>query len=267
MKHAKGCKMRKMIKVEIYKTVHYLLVCGALLIAVAMGFYVGFSPNYQAEVEWYMIHYPKIEYIVIIELCCAPLALFSMFATSYLGSVDFSAGTVRNALSVGVSRSRYFFARMAVYMLMILVMFGATMLSYGLSRFCRNLGEGQVNRALSMGEYTVIFLIMLLQLWALAAFSNMLCYFFRNQLIPMITVLGLFYVYVLVSELAKQYGLDRLYDLVGLFPARVLERCTYYTVSVGIFQFEFLRSGLSALAIIVVCSAIGYMRFRYSDQS
>lgn len=258
--------MKKLIGVEIYKVTHYWLMWGVLLFAVVQSFYVGLSRNYQAQMEWYIVHYPKIEYIAVLELCSIPIALMEMLMSTWLSSVDFSAGTIRNALSVGVSRSRYFFSRLAAHMFMTFVLSCALMLSYGFSRFCRNLREGHVNTALSVGEYAVIFLIILLQLWALGAFANMLCYFLRNQLISMVTFLGLLYAYAFVSRLAEIYGLDTLLGCLELFPIRVLECCTYYATH-GIFRFDFLKSGLSALAVIVACNIAGYVRFRYSDHS
>lgn len=258
--------MKKLIGVELYKVTHYWLMWGVLLFAVVQSLYVGLSHNYQAQMEWYIVHYPKIEYIAVLELCSIPIALMEMLMSTWLGSADFSAGTVRNALSVGVSRSGYFFSRLAVNMLMTFVLSCALMLSYGFSRFCRNLRDGQVNTALSAGEYAVIFLLTILQLCALSAFANMLCYFLRNQLISMVTFLGLLYSYAFASSLAEIYGLDTLLGYLELFPIRVLERCTYYAAQ-GIFQFDSLKSGLSALAVIMVCSAAGYVRFRYSDHS
>lgn len=260
------CKMKKLIGVEIYKVTHYWLMWGILLFAIVQSLYVGLSHNYQAQMEWYIVHYPKIEYIAVLELCSIPIALMVVLMSTWLSSADFSAGTIRNALSVGVSRSRYFFSRLAAHMLMTFALFCALMLSYGFSRFCRNLREGKVNTALSVGEYAVIFLIMLLQLCALSAFANMLCYFLRNQLISMVTFLGLLYAYAFVSRTSEIYGLDALHDYMELFPIRVLERCPYYA-TYGIFQFDFLKSGLSALAVIVVCNVAGYVRFRYSDHS
>ena len=82
----------------------------------------------------------------------------------------------------------------------------------------------------------------------------------------MVTFLGLLYSYAFASSLAEIYGLDTLLGYLELFPIRVLERCTYYAAH-GIFQFDFLKSGLSALAVIVACNIIGYVRFRYSDYS
>lgn len=258
--------MKKLIGVEIYKVTHYWLMWGVLLFITVQSLYVGLSHNYQAQMEWYIVHYPKIEYIAVLELCSIPIALMEILMSTWLGSADFSAGTVRNALSVGVSRSGYFFSRLAAHMFMTFALSCALMFSYGFVRFCRNLWEGQVNTALSAGEYAVIFLIMLLQLCALSAFANMLCCFFRNQLISMVTFLGLLYAYVFVLRMAEIYGLDTLHGYLELFPIRVLERCTYYA-TYGIFQFDFLKSGLSALAVIVVCNVVGYVRFRYSDHS
>ena len=258
--------MKKLIGVEIYKVAHYWLVWGVLLFAVVQSLYVGLSHNYQAQMEWYVVHYPKIEYIAVLELCTIPIALMEILMSTWLSSADFSAGTVRNILSVGVSRSRYFFSRLAAHMLMTFALFCVLMLFYGFSRFCRNLREGQVNTALSTGEYAIIILIMLLQMCALGALANMLCYFFRNQLISMVTILALLYAWVFVSHMAESYGLDTLHGYLELFPIRVLERCPYYA-TYGVFRFDFLRSGLSALAVIVVCNVIGYVRFRYSDYS
>lgn len=258
--------MKKLIGIEFMKMKYYLVTWLAAVITVGQGF---FHAVLMDKYHFNLVRYPKLEYVVYIYLTARLICMISLFMAAYVIAGDFSMRTVQNVLSTGVDRKKYYLSRLFAQMLFLFITYAGGCIAFVVSRIVIT---GAVNTAMSFWEFTAFFLVMALQPMVYIALANMISVFCKNQSIAVIlSELSLFLalilrIYAMGEEFYTGTGSQLLKGPLAYEPLYLLETCDMYVYSAaGIFSFAYFKYAISALVIITITSAVGYVRLIRSD--
>lgn len=248
--------MRKLIAVELTKIRYYWVMWGAVLFALGASVAAALAGRYEETVA----QYPVLEYLLFFYVTGRTFAILTILIAAYAINEDFSMGTVRNVLSVGVDVVKYYLSRLFALMLFIS---GVYLLSFLLYVAVRILSTGRVNGAMAMGELMGVFLMMALQLMAYVAIAGAISMFLRNQAAAMITGEMWLFVALVLAEYNKSGA--GILGFIGYEPLMVMQKVDVWGIPGKVFTLGYFKYGLSAAVLIVLASAVGYLRFMGSD--
>ena len=177
---------------------------------------------------------------------------------------DFSTGTVKNALTAGIARRDYYFARLGVQMLLTAFGFGLGQLAYIVCHVVRpwHLWEDSGREIQMFGAKLALYiLVSLLQLIAYVSVVNAVCYYVKRQVAAMVTGMVLIYMETILRQLAESGNLETLQQITRYLPARILYDLFSSAAYDRVLTADFLGYGISALAIIAASSIAGYVKF------
>ena len=249
--------MKNVIRAEWYKLCHDLLIWIVPVYYAAMGFYSAFYYHEIMDYRW------GLELFVLPEVVWLQIAFAVVVVTGYAVSGDFSRHTIQNALTVGVNKKDYYFSRLLVQMEFTGAMFAISLLVHTVCRLVHPKGNADVAVEFLWGKLLIYMFVVLLLLWAYVAILNMLAYFIKKQVIVMAVGMGVIYAEAIIRQMARSndWGVIRL--LVDWLPSNVERKMFEHAVYDTIFTGEFLGYGICAVAVIVISSAVGYIRFCY----
>lgn len=250
--------MKSVVRAEIYKLKRSrLLIFCSVSVYLGTGLFYGF---YGAEI---FREYEGLELFALpafgwLMYCFATVVAAGLF----LGG-DFSRGTVKNALAVGVSKRDYYFVRLGIQMLMTAFSFAFGQTAYVICHLVWPWEDSNRQVELLGVKLAVYSVTALLQMLAYVALINAICYFVKKQVVVMVTGVVLIYMEAIIRQLAEMNDLEAVLQVIQFMPARVLYRMFEFAVYDQVFTPEFLKYGLSALVIIGIGSAAGYVKFEY----
>lgn len=257
--------MKKLIGIELVKMRHYLATWLIAFITIGQGVFYAAVMKYASAIA----RYPKLEYISYIYSTARWICMASLFTAAYAIAGDFSMRTVQNVLSTGVDKKKYYLSRLFAQMIFMFAIYAGGCVAFILTRIA---STGTVNTAMPFWEFLAVFLVMALQPMVYVALANMISIFCKNQGIAIILgELSLFLALILrIYSLGKDFytgsGPKLLKGPIAYEPLYLLETCDMYVYSdAGIFSFAFFKYAVSALILIIITSAIGYVRLMRSD--
>lgn len=253
--------MKSIFGAELYKLGrNWLLWLFVALSFLGIGIYFGL---YEAEVFGL---YRGLALFGLPSLAWLPWCFLTAIATGLAIGGDFSAGTVKNALAVGVSRRDYYFARMGVQMLLTALGFGLGQLAYIVCRTVRpgDSWESPGREIQMFGVKLALYLLVaLLQLFAYVSVVNAVCYFLKRQMAAMVAGMVSIYIEAILRQMAESGDLEALLRITRHLPARILYNLFALAAYDNVLTTDFLECGPSALAIIAVSSIAGYVKFAF----
>lgn len=248
--------MKKLIGIEWLKMKHYWVVWAVIFSAVIHCAFMAFKGNY----DYAIAANPRIEYAVFMEVTARWFCMIVLLAVAFTISEDFSMRTVQNILAAGISRQKYYWAGLSSQLIFVSVLYAIGCVVYIVGRI---LYDGKMNTAMPLAEFIVIFLVMMLQLLAYAAFANMVSIFCKSQVTAMVISL----MWCFFALIFRSYSSDgtSVTGIMAYEPLNVLEGFGPMVGSDRIFSLDFIQYGISAGVIIMITSVIGYVRFVHSD--
>lgn len=249
--------MKNAICAELYKLRHNRLLWFVPVLYAAMGFYSGL---YEHEV---MNTYRGLELFSLTELAGLFLPFAVTTVTGYVTGGDFSRRTVQNALSVGTDRKSYYFSRLLVQGLLTGALFLVIWLPHIVCHLILPRGNTQAVIALLASKLMVYMAVLLLQLLAYVSVMNAVCYFVKKPLSAIVAGIILVYLEMILRQVATQNGVGFIRELVRFSPANVIHGFFAYAYYDRVFTGEFLGYGISAVFLMIISSAAGYIRFEY----
>ncbi len=250
--------MKNVFRAEIYILRHDRLLWLLPVLYCAVGIYAGFYDHAVMDV------YKGVELFSLPEI----LNLFFSFSvvtlTSYAIGGDFSRRTIRNVLSAGTDRKSYYCTRLLVQVLLTGALFACTVLLHVICHSLWPQGDADIRIAFLWQKLVIYIVMVLLQLLAQVSVMNAVCYFVRNQLVAIVFGIGMVYLEVVIRQAAEMNGMTSLQALVDFLPTNVIRDMFAYAVYDRVFTGKFFLYGLSAVLIIAVSSAAGYVRFCYA---
>lgn len=187
------------------------------------------------------------------------LVIFGAFVSLYIGE-EFQYGTIRNALSLGRSRTKYYLSKLVTAE--IITLFLTLLLTIlGVSIYTLCFGFGQIEGFSNVWEFwTKVFFAELLLTLAATATSVALTFIVRNTSLALITT----FVYTLLVAFLP--GIFNHYESLSFLPEWFVQTWLIYTdfASSGIYA-QIPQMIVVSLVTIVVSSAIGMMVFQKSD--
>lgn len=254
--------MKSVFRAELYKLGRnwLLLLCAAL-------FYIGAGIIYGMDKAEVYDTYKGLELFGLPAFAWLTYCFAAVLITGLFIGEDFSRGTIKNALTVGVFRRDYYFARMLVQMLVTGALYLSGVLAYVICHMVYPQGNS-VREIELLGMKVVVYtMVSLLQLLAYVALVNAICYFVKKQVAAMVTGMVLIYTEAIIRQLVEAGNVPFLRQAVQYLPARVLYRMFSLALYDQIFTMDFLKYGISALVIIGVCGIAGYVKFERSTLS
>jgi len=247
------------VRAEFYKLGRAkVLWCMPLLFA-AFGIYYA-----TMDFEVFRL-YSGLDLFVLPTLANSYFMLFVLILAGYFIGMDYTGKTIKNVLSVGVSRRAYYFSRLGVLFLLIAVLYGTGMLGYVWGRGIFYPAESvQPKMELFGVKLAVCIMVSVLQLWADAAMVNAACYFMKRQLPSTLVGALVMYIELVIRQLANLYGFTSVSGAFDFAPVRVLKNTfEVYAMYDRILTFDYLKFAISALFLIVVSSVVGFIKFRF----
>lgn len=249
--------MKNAIQAELYKLRRDRLIWFVPVLYAAMGLYSGL---YEHEV---MNTYRGLELFSLTELAGLFLPFAVATVTGYAIGGDFSRRTVQNALSVGTDRKSYYFSRLLVQGLLTGALFLVIWLPHIVCHLILPRGNTQVRIALLVPKLMVYMAVLLLQLLAYVSVMNAVCYFVKNPLSAIVAGIILVYLEMILRQAATQNEVGFIRELVLFSPANVIHGFFAHAYYDRVFTGQFLGYGISAVLLITISSAAGYIRFGY----
>lgn len=248
--------MRRLIAAELTKIRYYRVIWGVALFALGISAAAALNGRY----EDIAVRRPDVEYLLFFYITARTFAILTILATAYVINEDFSMGTVRNVISVGVDVVKYYLSRLLAQMLFV---FGLYLLGFAVYVAARILSTGQVNTAMPFGELAGTFLMMALQLMAYVAIAGAISMFFRNQAGAMIV--GELWLFLSIMLDAYRASGASFLGFIVFEPLMVMQRVDVWGMSGAVYTFGYFKYGFSAAALIAAAAAVGYLRFMLSD--
>lgn len=255
--------MGKLILVEFRKMRHYRLIWGILFFSLGEGAYTACDGLY----DDFFMQNPGLEYIFLLCRSARSSVILTILASAYVAAEDFSMRTVQNVLTVGVSRKRYFYARLSSLMIFVVSL---TALRYVVYIAVRILLTGKVDTAMPAGEFLAAFAVMALQLTAYASVTSAVSMLCRSQAAAIL--IGEAWVFLSMAlriymgvDLAGENPAGSL-GAIAYEPMTVLERAAFdFLVPGKIFTPGFLWCGVTAILLILASAAAGYLYLQHTD--
>lgn len=245
------------MKAEWYKLRHDMLIWIVPLYYIFVGCY---STTYYHEI----MNYRKgLELFGMPDVAWVQLAFATVIVSGYVMGGDFSRHTIQNALAVGTSKKSYYFGRLLVQMQFAAGMFGIALFLHTVGRLVHPMGNSQVVIDYLWGKILVYMFVVLLLIWAYVSIMNMLVYFVQKQVIVMAAGIGFVYAEVIIRQVAIANDWKVVQYLVNWLPSNLERNLLEHAVYDTIFTAEFFRYGLCGIAVIVLSSAVGYVKFCY----
>ena len=249
--------MKSVFRAEIYILRHDRLLWLMPVLYCAVGIYAGFYDHAVMDI------YKGVELFSLPEILNVFFSFSVALLTSYVIGGDFSRRTVLNALSAGTDRKSYYCTRLLVQVLLTGTLFAGTGLIHVICHSLWPRGDADIRIAFLWQKLVVYMVMVLLQLLAQASVMNAVCYFVRNQLVAIVFGMGMVYLELIIRQAAEMNGMTSVRALADFLPTNVIRGIFAYAVYDRVFTGKFFLYGLSAVLIIAVSSAAGYVRFCY----
>lgn len=251
--------MTKLIVTELVKMRRYWIIWAAILTSLGHSIYSAYVYPYEYVIAQNSESL-KMEYVSFAYITPRWFSIVILMAVAYAIAEDFSMRTVQNALSVGISRKKYYVSRLVAQLVFVFAMFTVGWIAFIITRI---IVRGEVNTAMPLGEFLTFFVIIALQMMVYASLASMISILTRRQAIAVAVSESWIFFAIVLRTWYISYRLNILYFIV-YDPLVVIESMDDY-LAAGIFTFTFLKFGISAIVIIAVTSIIGYVHFMRSD--
>lgn len=205
--------------------------------------------------------YEGLELFSLPEILNMFLPFSVVIVTSYVIGGDFNRRTLQNVLSIGTEKKHYYYSRLLVQWMTTGALFAGTGLIHVICHSLCPQGNADIRIAFLWPKLIVYMAVTLLQLLAHVSVMNGVCYFVKNQLVTILSGIGLVYLELILHQAAELNGMVSVQVFVDFLPANVISNIFAYAVYDRVFTAEFFKYGLSAILLITVSSLAGYMRF------
>lgn len=249
--------MKQVFRAENYILRHDKLLWLVLALYCAVGVYAGFYDHAILDL------YKGLELFSLPEIMNMFLSFSAVMLTAYVIGGDFSRRTIQNVLSVGIDKKSYYYSRLLVQGMLTGVLFIGTGLIHVICHSLCPQGDANTQIAFLWQKLVIYMAVLLLQLLAQVSIMNAACYFVKNQLIAIVSGIGLVYCELIIRQAAEINGMATVQALVDYLPTNVIRNMFAYAVYDKVFTGTFFGYGLSALLIIAVSCAAGYAKFYY----
>lgn len=207
--------------------------------------------------------YKGVELFSLPEILNVFLSFSAVMLTSYVIGGDFSRRTIQNALSAGTDRKSYYCCRLLVQGLLTGTLFAGTGLIHVICHSLWPRGNTDIQIAFLWPKLVIYMGMVLLQLLAQVSVMNAVCYFVRTQLTAIVFGIGMVYLELLIRQAAEINRMASVQALADFLPTNVIRNLFACAVYDRIFSGKFFTYGLSAVLIIAVSGAAGYVWFCY----
>lgn len=251
--------MGNLIRIELYKFVRYKIIWCISVVFIAIGY---MWSKYETK-EFYM--YDGLEYL----LCSTNIAIFLecmvVVLIAFASGYDFSMRTIQNALTVGISKKKYYFSKLISLFFVILTLFSISFMVNVLCRIIYSKEYSNYQMDLFGIKAIVYFFTMLLQYFAIAALVYMVTYILKNQLVSMLIGLMVLYGEVVIRVVFEAYNVKVIGLVLEYLPIGALININEYATRNKILNACFLRYAIFAVLMVILFSVIGYLKFVYDD--
>lgn len=200
-------------------------------------------------------------------------SLFNMvygFALGTLAGImvasDFRNGTVKNIISTGVERKRYYLTRLIGQYIICLFVFLYSVIFYVVLR--QFLGQSYGWRLL-WNQYIlkllVFMLVVFVQLLAYESIYTVVAFLIRNTIVSVAICLAITYVEAILTYMLRTVSIGWFHDFVGYLPGNVLQSLGVYIQQDSILSKEFILKIVSGFVIMAVSTGIGIISFLKRD--
>ncbi len=242
---------------EKYILWHDRLLWLVLVTYCAVGGYAGFYDHAVMDT------YKGVELFSLPEIMGLFLSFSTVMLTGYVIGGDFSRRTIQNVLSVGIDKKTYYYSRLLAQGLLTGALFTGIGLIHIICHSFWPQGDTDIRIAFLWQKLVVYMVVVLLQQLAQVSVMNAVCYFVKNQLVAVVFGTGMVYLELIIHQAAEINGMASVRALADFLPVNVYRNIFAYAVYDMVFTGKFFGYGLSAILIIVVSSAAGYVRFCY----
>lgn len=249
--------MKNVMKAEWYKLYHDLVIWVVPIYYVVCGFY-GALPYHEI-----MDYRRGLELFALPDMVWLEIAFAVMIVTGYAVGSDFSRHTIQNVISIGVNKKDYYFSRLLVQAEFTGGMFAVSILVHTVCRLVWPKGNAEIAVTFLWRKLFLYMLVVLLLLWVYVAILNMLAYFIKKQVVIMGVGLGIVFAELIVRQMAMSNGWEMIQRVADYMPSNMERKLFEHAVYDTIFTSEFLQYGLYGIVIIVISSAVGYIKFCY----
>lgn len=249
--------MKNVFRAEIYILRHDRLLWLVSVLYCAVGIYAGFYDHAVMDL------YKGVELFSLSEILNLFFSFSVVMLTGYTVGGDFSRRTIQNVLSAGTDKKSYYFSRLLVQVLLTGALFAGTGLIHVICHSLWPQGDTDIRIAFLWQKLVVYMVMVLLQLLAQVSIMNAVCYFVRNQLVAIVFGIGMVYLEVIIRQVAEMNRMTSVQALADFLPTNVVRDMFAYAVYDRVFTGKFFLYGLSAVLMIAVSSAAGYVRFCY----
>ena len=249
--------MKNVFRAEIYILRHDRLLWLVSVLYCAVGIYAGFYDHGVMDL------YKGVELFSLPEILNLFFSFSVVMLTGYAVGGDFSRRTIQNVLSAGTDKKSYYFSRLLVQVLLTGALFAGTGLIHVICHSLWPQGDTDIRIAFLWQKLAVYMVMVLLQLLAQVCVMNAVCYFVKNQLVAIVFGIGMVYLEVIIRQAAEMNKMTSIQALADFLPTNVVRDMFAYAVYDRIFTGKFFLYGLSAVLMIAVSSAAGYVRFCY----
>ena len=249
--------MKNVFRAEIYILRHDRLLWLVSVLYCAVGIYAGFYDHAVMDL------YKGVELFSLPEILNLFFSFSVVMLTGYAVGGDFSRRTIQNVLSAGTDKKSYYFSRLLVQVLLTGALFAGTGLIHVICHSFWPQGDTDIRIAFLWQKLVVYMVMVLLQLLAQVSIMNAVCYFVRNQLVAIVFGIGMVYLEVIIRQAAEMNRMTSVQALADFLPTNVVRNMFAYAVYDRVFTGKFFLYGLSAVLMIAVSSAAGYVRFCY----
>lgn len=249
--------VNRVFRAESYILRHDRLLWIVPVLYCAVGVYAGFYDHAVMDI------YEGLELFSLPEIMNIFFPFSAAAVTGYVIGGDFSRRTIQNVLSVGTDKKHYYYSRLLVQGVVTGALFTVTGLIHVVCHWFWPQGNSDIRIEFLWQKLLVYMTVALLQLLASVSVINAVCYFVKNQLVTIGFGIGLVYLELIIYQAAEINGMGAVQALADFFPTNVLRNIFAYAVYDRVFTGEFFQYGLSAILVIAVSSAAGYVRFCY----